>query len=40
MTVERARTYLRDLLARIKVHPNHRIQELFPDHWKALAQES
>lgn len=31
--------YLRDLLTRIPTHPNSRIDELFPDRWKALAQE-
>jgi transposase len=29
--------YLRDLLARIPTHPQRRIDELFPDRWKALA---
>jgi transposase len=28
--------YLKDLLARIPTHPNRRIHQLFPDHWKAL----
>lgn len=32
--------YLRDLLTRIPTHPNRRIHELFPDHWKRLAQEA
>ena len=32
--------YLRDLLTRIPTHPNRRIHELTPDHWKALAQEA
>lgn len=31
--------YLRDLLTRIPTHPQSRIHELFPDHWKARAQE-
>ena len=31
--------YLRDLLTRIPTHPNSRIDELFPDRWKELAQE-
>lgn len=30
--------YLRDLLTRIPTHPNRSIDELFPDHWKALAK--
>lgn len=32
--------YLRDLLTRIPTHLNHRIHELFPDHWKRLALEA
>ncbi len=28
--------YIQDLLARIPTHPNRRIHELFPDHWKTL----
>ncbi len=31
--------YLRDLLARIPTHPHRRIDELFPDRWKALDRE-
>ncbi len=29
--------YLRDLLTRLPTHPQNRIPELFPDHWKRLA---
>ena len=32
--------YLRDLLQRIPTHPQSRIHELFPDHWKILAERS
>jgi transposase len=32
--------YLRDLLTRIPTHPQSRIHELFPDHWKDLAQQA
>ena len=32
--------YLRDLLTRIPTHPNRLIHELFPDHWKRLAQDA
>lgn len=32
--------YLRDLLSRIPTHPNRRIHELFPDHWKRLAEQA
>jgi len=32
--------YLRDLLTRIPTHPQSRIHELFPDHWKRLAEQS
>ena len=28
-------TYLRDLFARISIHPHHRLDELLPDHWQA-----
>jgi transposase len=28
--------YLRDLLTRLPTHPQNRIHELFPDHWKLL----
>lgn len=32
--------YLRDLLARIRTHPQSRIHELFPDNWKILAAQT
>jgi transposase len=32
--------YLRDLLTRIPTHPQSRIQDLFPDNWKILAEQS
>jgi transposase len=32
--------YLRDLLTRIPTHPNRLIHELFPGHWKRLAEEA
>jgi transposase len=32
--------YLRDLLTRIPTHPQSRIHELFPDHWKRLAHQA
>ncbi len=28
--------YLKDLLTRIPTHPNRKIHQLFPDHWKTL----
>ena len=28
--------YLRDMLDRVSTHPSSRIDELFPDRWKAL----
>lgn len=32
--------YLRDLLTRIPTHPQSRIHELLPDHWKLLAHQA
>ena len=32
--------YLRDVLTRIPTHPQKNIHELFPDHWKSLAERS
>jgi hypothetical protein len=31
---------LRDLLTRIPAHPNRRIRERFPDHWKNLTEQA
>ncbi|WP_442286052.1 transposase domain-containing protein [Variovorax sp. M-6] len=33
--IPRARIYLKDVLERLPLHPNHRIDELLPHRWYA-----